>query len=518
MESEFEKIQVAAMRRLQELGAQDRLLVLAQKGTTPMIRCEAACCLEDRILASELVSKNICAAFSDERMRDTSDCSSDGYRWKDWITAVQSEETVLAAYRASKGRQKIRRDLPKVIVAAHRDILPQIIIGVEDCWSEKKPFMKGFVGTHEEWRAIAEKVRCKEVIEMAVRRFSAEDEDLLLRLAQEGHDCAAQRLVNIDPLKYAERYVDRLDLSTLDRSTMKKVVNNKCLSQEALEKIALSYYIGGDVAHLALNCLTDQNLLGHLLLNKEIHGYYIKESICRDWLVRLIEKIPNQTDVLTEYILQSGENYNRDVLDQALAYITDSEQLFRIAASDSIVAWKAAQRLAPEVMLRLEKEATDAKVIQYAGEQWRHLRIASADDEELLEICLSEERNDFAYQRLRELIGGSPLEDRLVSETMKRPDKFLCLSAYFGISVGEATWKYGGEAYIQELMTALKNETDWHRSRRIVSELAQIYRNVPESKTLIGSMQGMRDQRHIDEPEYCSIGRYVDFVVDLEKK
>lgn len=323
-------------------------------------------------------------------------------------------------------------------------------------------------------------------------------------------------------------------------------------------------------------------MLAHLLLNKKVDYDISQDHDYQNWVIRLIDKLRDRPDVLTEYILQTRKNEIRPALERALEYVTDGEQLFRIAASASYlpVSWGAMKRLTLDVMPRLEQEAKDMSVSQYAGAQWRRLRIASADDGELLmiiqwllqyssdrrdellemsvtrlesqeamlsairillpsnlslcrlllpritdseglmELYLSEKLWWDACRRLRELISGSPLEDQFVAEATKQ-QKFSHLSVYFDISEEKAIWKYGGEVYIRRLMEQLNNTRERDKAREIVSQLASIYRSIPESKPILSPIQGKRYHKHVDQTGYycvTEISHTEDFVVDLERK
>ncbi|MGI6690562.1 MAG: hypothetical protein ACOX63_06945 [Christensenellales bacterium] len=256
MQSKFDTVQVAAIRRLQKLGAQAQILYLAQKGATPILRCEASCRLEDRAVASEFVSQDICAAFSDEGM-------TKAYSWQEWLAAVRGAETALAAYRAGADKNWHKFELPKALAAAHHDALRQLIIEEEDNCLEADRLIKAFTGTREDWREIAEKAHHQGTVMQAVRHLSAEDEDVLLQLAEADDTSAARRLVEINPSKYMERFVVNLDLSALE-----KAIRENKVSQKAFEKLAFHYPIcekgifhkeikGNSVANAALDNLTD---------------------------------------------------------------------------------------------------------------------------------------------------------------------------------------------------------------------------------------------------------------------
>ena len=399
--------QADAVWKLRKLDAQTELLALAQNSATPMLRCEAACRLSDRDRASELVSRDICAAFADPGM-------SKQYHWTSWIEAVKDEEKAYEAFQA--GGDYRTEALYKVMAQAHGPTLRRLLIEAEDKdWFQTDRILEAYTGTREDWREITEKARSEKVVYAAVKHMVIGDVDVLQRRADAGSVYAARRLALLDPAAYSVRYVDKL--SPEDTA---KLIREKRLPQEKIEKLALEYPRlnawnspeGKEVYEAALDGLTDPELIAHLFLNKTIDkkllGIQVWGEYMKKWNLRLLEALRDRPDVLTEYITtkEDASDYRYGVAKEALAYITDSAQLYRIAASGCYGADEAAKKLAPEELRRLEKESKSPSVVRYAGYAWRDALLESLNDDELLESldwAIGYSRQDIILRSVKKL-------------------------------------------------------------------------------------------------------------------
>ena len=560
-ESKSPAAQASAIQHLQGLNAQDKLLELAENGSSPMVRCEAACMLSDRKKAETVAEASIVGAFAGLSQEKA-------FSWKSWISLVKSDELLLKAYDAAKDNGTLRREMRTEYARSHHDVLRQILTSSILWFPDVSHTLEIFEGTREDWLEIAAKAKHAGAVQAAVRHLTMEDEEALLDMAGKGGIYAARRLVELDPEKYTDIYATQLDEKELE-----KAIRENRLSQETLEKVALKYpvegmlqkWIGMDAARAALNNLNDPELLAHLLLNKTIISKLTSNKDYQIFFNNLTLKLRGRPEVLTDYILKyhSGDLYIYPALSGALELITDSGKLYQIAASDCLMAKEAVKRIEPEKMERLVREAKDSYVRGYAQRQWHDARISAADEEELLknlewylentqseepldqiasrlktpeaalrafrllrkaswgqktadqllplitnaeeltQICLAGPVSQATARRLRELIGGTPMEEKFVAASQEQMC-FTQLKDYFNISAEEAILKYGGEKYIRYLVDRLEKEKELGAANSQINHIRWIYNHIPASHEILNTIKGKNYRKHVDEESSCA--------------
>ena len=530
---------VSAIARLKSRGAQAALLSLAENSSQAPVRCEAAWLLEDQEKAREILSGSIAEAFGDSRM--TKD-----YHFREWTDFVPNDTQLLKAYRSLKD-SSIAQALWPVFARKRSAVLREILAEAVMWFPTVEEILKIYTGSREDWRYLAEHNKNTGTTARAVNHLSLEDADVLTRIADKGSREAADRLIELDPAAYLNRYADKI---SPDKAA--NAIKAHRLNQEALLRVALAYPSmnffnspeGYDAAEAALDSLTDPALLARLLLEK-----YIITGNKRSERVFAAEQ-------------------------KAMDLISDENMLYKIAASDYGYASTAVRRLGADWMKALSKEAKQQSVRQYATTEALKHGIADADEEELLEAlhwslydspdealmadaasrltsqdallkaldmltesmrtsakntvlrllpritdgeslmkyCLEKRVVKDTVFRLKELIGGSPLEDRFVSSA-KASDSFRLLEDYFRISAEEAIWKYGGTDYIRRVMDSLEKEEDLGEARTKANHLAWIYGHIPQSHSVLDPYNGKHYRKHIDFDAYCaseSCHTYVD--------
>ncbi len=567
---------VSAIARLKSRGAQAALLSLAENSSQAPVRCEAAWLLEDQEKAREILSGSIAEAFGDSGM--TKD-----YHFREWTGFVPNDEQLLKAYRKLKDGS-LAQALWPVFARKHSAVLREILAEAVMWFPTVEEILKIYTGSREDWRYLAEHNKNTGTTAEAVKHLTLEDADVLTRIADKGSRAGADRLAELDPAAYLNRYADKI---TPDKAA--NAIKAHRLNQEALLRVALAYPSmnffnspeGYDAAEAALDSLTDPALLARLLLEKKAEPRIPWSAFNPQWFSRLVEKLADQQDTLAEYIITGNKRSERVFAaeQKALDLITDENMLYKIAASDCGYASTAVRRLGADRMKALSKEAKQQSVRQYATTEALKHGIADADEEELLEAlhwslydspdealmadaasrltsqdallkaldmltesmrtsakntvlrllpritdgeslmkyCLEKRVVKDTVFRLKELIGGSPLEDRFVSSA-KASDSFRLLEDYFRISAEEAIWKYGGTDYIRRVMDSLEKEEDLGEARTKANQLAWIYRHIPQSQGILDPYKGKHYRKHIDFDAYCaseSCHTYVDMEFKL---
>ena len=136
---------------------------------------------------------------------------------------------------------------------------------------------------------------------------------------------------------------------------------------------------------------------------------------------------------------------------------------------------------------------------------------AITDGEKWLDFCIDNTSKKDEINKLRELISGTPLEQKMidiaVKDLMDNPLKgwrMNVVASFYEIDYYQAVWKYGGQAYIELLMSYIEEQKEIGSVRTAADILKKMYQKAPESQGELGRYNGRKYIKHDDfHDEHC---------------
>ncbi len=208
------------------------------------------------------------------------------------------------------------------------------------------------------------------------------DESTLVVFANRGDKSCVNRLLEIDPEKYIERY----ESSMTDQMRL-KAIDDGLFSEEKLEEMAIQKPLDTDIrdsaAWLAMVRIQSPERLERILLTRKTAS----NDILNLWYKRLLEKLEHREDVMTRFVLSN--NGPQDIRKVALEHITTPEYLLEIAMENNNFAEEAARRLPKKGEYRQKlRKSKNRNVAALGMETWVKTRQKDANDEELADFLV----------------------------------------------------------------------------------------------------------------------------------
>lgn len=218
------------------------------------------------------------------------------------------------------------------------------------------------------------------------------DENTLVMFANRGNPLCVNRLIEMNPEKYIERY----ESSMTDKMRL-KAIDDGLFSEEKLEQLAiqkpLNTEIRDSVAWLAMVKIQSPERLERILLTRKSAS----NDIMNLWYKRLLDKLEDRENVMTRFLLSN--NGPRDLRETVLNNITTPEYLLQIAMENNDSSEDAAKRLPRKGEYRQElRKSKNRKVAAAAMESWIKTKQNDADDEEIADFLVwAMDNYDFDY-------------------------------------------------------------------------------------------------------------------------
>lgn len=352
-------------------------------------------------------------------------------------------------------------------------------------------------------------------------------------LADEGIIPAAEKLVESDPEKYFERYeeilplpakkraVDKLieqDLpvygkkyadkywSLLSESNMKKVMNAGLFSKESLVQIAMG---GSWLAKKAADLLPKSSLAK------------VRESKNSD--VALIGKAHYYADL----VRSADEKELLEIMDWALQNESDPKlylkALHRLKSQESLL------KVLNDYFFSPKQQKSNWQFRSWEP-VWTEILNCITDGPGLAAFCLeqSELLPCESFIRLKKLIRGTDAEEQFIQgivQNLMSHDHWwfwtrLLRDYYDSPRAAGAAWRFGGPELIQRILDLLEREYEVDRAKDLGSVLQFIYKNVPESHSVLNGQNGRRYEKHLICIDSWCAGRSrtidVDYMLDLD--
>ena len=226
--------------------------------------------------------------------------------------------------------------------------------------------------------------------EEAINGLQKEDGDLLLQLADEGNDVAKYRLLEVDIVKYRDKY-----LSIYMHAPELKVLAIKAgmhTDEELCEMIRTAVTLDRSVeaglyAWAAMESIKDRKLLirfwDKIDKRRNRNASLIERN--EDWMNAIVERMKDDEDLLAELLILNKHLKSCSPMELAVSYIRSDSALLRVALTSSPAALMAARRLGSRYLDQL-KESRNYDVRKYASVKWCEENIDGASESTAMKI------------------------------------------------------------------------------------------------------------------------------------
>ena len=374
---------------------------LAREGATPLLRCQAAYLL-DNDEGRKILTDRLAEAYADRGVFLTR-------RSEDWISAVHDAAIYRAAFEAAP--EDFRQRLAWKLSDPELQLVYILKAGNERL---AKKLMDAFRGRAEDYTRIALESPYSACRDAAVSRLGMEQEDVLRKLADGGSWTAQQRLLNLNLVKYAARYPDRMT-----GKMMIKAIEQNAYSPEKLENMAMRSDVSrGSVAWAAMEALDDPERLERVLLEHETSPRARQPGgPWETWILRLLERLRDREEAMVRYVLSSRDGHIAALETAALQNVHSPEALLRVAMQDVPAALDAAKRLEGADLETLAGSES-RQVAEWASGRKMSQLIGNSGEEDALEIMrwtLTHDKDRDRYEKaLRQVLSQQGLMTALL--------------------------------------------------------------------------------------------------------
>ncbi len=304
--------------------------------------------------------------------------------------------------------------------------------------------------------------------------------------------------------------------------------------EDLMQKAVLEKRFPQEFRETALGYINDPDILEQLAEGYSDLAVKAAQRLPKSRLGKLRHaKNPEIAEMGTEQYYKTRIRYAKD------NELLDIMEWSYCKQPDPALCLKALERLTSQEALckALKTCAEWMKTMELRGdaEPWKPVRKKLleriTDGAGLWKVCLDRPGavGQEEMTRLKEIIGGTDDEEKFIQNAvtaLKTNDPISwhgpagLLRMFFDLpNDEEAAWRFGGEAFIQRVLSRLESTRELGIAKSLGSILQSVYNSVPESHPLLGKANGRRYEKHYtySVSDCFSEDRSAIYVLNLEK-